>query len=424
MIWVASLILVTRRGGRQGIWCEACRCKQALVWSSVSGLLGWWGFPFGPIYTIPALYHNAKGGKQDTAQNAALLRLVSFQLYEKGNLLEALAAISSSVALEKDRASVDFADSIRSAVRVPPRKRRFPRYQLLTAAPSAIAILLIFAAILLYTDQPSGYESRFHGTPNTSAAVIPPRSEPQSGRARVNGFVDELAEAVTAHATPAGSHQEGTTTINDYELDRSRYQPTPFDQVAAEIDPFLGDRQANSDGFASSAYFNAKLMGLSVAVMNDFDNGVDISNEVEEINSLGTDERIEPWLSASKYGAAFTQLKSQLALMKRRQTLGFSHAAREARLHQLSDEIDSSKARILQARSVQDPESEQAWIDTHNRDVELYNSLLTTHKRSYVAQSKADLAFNRCFDPAILMSKYQQVNLMRASEKVDALPNE
>jgi hypothetical protein len=31
-----------------------------------NGVLGWWGFPWGPIYTVGSLYHHMMGGKDVT----------------------------------------------------------------------------------------------------------------------------------------------------------------------------------------------------------------------------------------------------------------------------------------------------------------------------------------------------------------------
>jgi hypothetical protein len=37
-------------------------------WYTVASLLfGWWGFPFGPVFTITAVVHNVRGGKDVTA---------------------------------------------------------------------------------------------------------------------------------------------------------------------------------------------------------------------------------------------------------------------------------------------------------------------------------------------------------------------
>jgi len=41
---------------------------QAVGYSMLSGLLGWWGIPWGPIWTIAALISNARGGRDITLE--------------------------------------------------------------------------------------------------------------------------------------------------------------------------------------------------------------------------------------------------------------------------------------------------------------------------------------------------------------------
>ena len=44
------------------------RIRHGLVYSLISFLLGWWGIPWGPIYTIESLVVNFRGGKDVTAE--------------------------------------------------------------------------------------------------------------------------------------------------------------------------------------------------------------------------------------------------------------------------------------------------------------------------------------------------------------------
>jgi hypothetical protein len=43
------------RGGESGM-------RNALKYSAISLLAGWWGFPWGPVYTIQSVYNNVRGG--------------------------------------------------------------------------------------------------------------------------------------------------------------------------------------------------------------------------------------------------------------------------------------------------------------------------------------------------------------------------
>jgi hypothetical protein len=41
--------------------------KYSIGYTLLSAILGWWGIPWGPIYTIGSLYTNLSGGKDVTA---------------------------------------------------------------------------------------------------------------------------------------------------------------------------------------------------------------------------------------------------------------------------------------------------------------------------------------------------------------------
>jgi len=47
---------------------------KSLPWTLLSFVAGWWGIPWGPIWTIQALITNFKGGKDVTAQISANLQ--------------------------------------------------------------------------------------------------------------------------------------------------------------------------------------------------------------------------------------------------------------------------------------------------------------------------------------------------------------
>jgi hypothetical protein len=47
--------------------------SKGLPWTLLSLVGGWWGIPWGPIFTIQSLFTNLRGGKDVTANLAALL---------------------------------------------------------------------------------------------------------------------------------------------------------------------------------------------------------------------------------------------------------------------------------------------------------------------------------------------------------------
>jgi hypothetical protein len=70
---VLSFLVFTRRRVSQGVFCSACGAKVAHKASVATWVLGWWGLPWGPIWSIPALYWNMLGGKQPAINNFKIL---------------------------------------------------------------------------------------------------------------------------------------------------------------------------------------------------------------------------------------------------------------------------------------------------------------------------------------------------------------
>jgi hypothetical protein len=47
---------------------------KGLAWTLLTVVAGWWGIPWGPIYTVQSLAVNLKGGKDVTAEFSARLQ--------------------------------------------------------------------------------------------------------------------------------------------------------------------------------------------------------------------------------------------------------------------------------------------------------------------------------------------------------------
>lgn len=65
-----SIVVMTFKRGTDIYFVRADqnRVVRGLPWTLLSLLLGWWGIPWGPIYTIQALYLNLGGGRDVTDQ--------------------------------------------------------------------------------------------------------------------------------------------------------------------------------------------------------------------------------------------------------------------------------------------------------------------------------------------------------------------
>jgi hypothetical protein len=59
---VKSFLVFTKRTSYEGVFCADCARRTALRASAISAAAGWWGVPFGPIYTAVDIVCNAFGG--------------------------------------------------------------------------------------------------------------------------------------------------------------------------------------------------------------------------------------------------------------------------------------------------------------------------------------------------------------------------
>lgn len=75
---IKSFIFTTIRTPIQGIFCSACAEKKALSATAITWLFGWWGFPWGFIYSIHAIFTNLLGGTRPKNINA---RLAAYQAW-------------------------------------------------------------------------------------------------------------------------------------------------------------------------------------------------------------------------------------------------------------------------------------------------------------------------------------------------------
>ena len=74
--YAISIILMTFKRGSDVHFVKHGQSTfgMALPYSLLTLLLGWWGFPWGPIYSIGALFTNLGGGKDVTEEILAALR--------------------------------------------------------------------------------------------------------------------------------------------------------------------------------------------------------------------------------------------------------------------------------------------------------------------------------------------------------------
>lgn len=73
--YCVSLLVITFRRSSDAYYIPAGEntVARGLPWTLLSLVLGWWGIPWGPIFTVQSLFVNLKGGKDLTADFSAAM---------------------------------------------------------------------------------------------------------------------------------------------------------------------------------------------------------------------------------------------------------------------------------------------------------------------------------------------------------------
>jgi len=109
-----SFFIVTKRSVIQGIFCSTCAEKKALKASVITWLLGWWGIPWGPVYSVHALWTNMLGGERPALANARLVAHQAWYFAATGHpeMARAIALDAMSLAQKIPRPSKAVRDKI------------------------------------------------------------------------------------------------------------------------------------------------------------------------------------------------------------------------------------------------------------------------------------------------------------------------
>lgn len=98
---VKSFLIQTTRSTIQGIFCSTCAEKKAFQATAITWLFGWWGIPWGIIYSIQAIFTNMMGGKQPPDINARLAAHQAWVFAALGKLDMARAVALDALALAR-----------------------------------------------------------------------------------------------------------------------------------------------------------------------------------------------------------------------------------------------------------------------------------------------------------------------------------
>jgi hypothetical protein len=127
---VISLIFVTSRRTMQGVFCPLCAQKRAVQASAITWLLGWWGFPWGPIWTIGALCTNLKSGTQPADVNAQILGRQTLYFWDKGRPDLAAAAVDQALRFKIAATLREHLSELKQALPRAPKAQLVDRWKL------------------------------------------------------------------------------------------------------------------------------------------------------------------------------------------------------------------------------------------------------------------------------------------------------
>ena len=101
--YVISVILMTFRRYNTGVYCTKCRQKQMLKCKLLTFCLGWWGIPWGFVYTLMVLFKPSQG-EVPTDVNGDYLKGLGLYFLTKHNLVDAEHAWAASLSYKYDLA--------------------------------------------------------------------------------------------------------------------------------------------------------------------------------------------------------------------------------------------------------------------------------------------------------------------------------
>lgn len=114
---VKSFLVLTTRNTIQGIFCADCAGKKAIKPTLTTWFLGWWGFPWGILYSLHALTINLFGGQKPKDINADILSYQAWYFAQQGKLDIANSIVNDALKFSKEQEQIDRLNIFREALK-------------------------------------------------------------------------------------------------------------------------------------------------------------------------------------------------------------------------------------------------------------------------------------------------------------------
>lgn len=471
-IRVLSVIVMTYKRGWSHILCSRCRIKYSLLFNLEVWLLGWWGFPWGPIYTIEALLKNLAGGVQPLENNADLFELLAYNFYQQNRYAEAYKVLLESHIIKSSKKKEEFLNylSYYSSDKIPLSfaDRILSRNPAWFNVPLfAILILISFLFITLLTGNNKGEFSTQYAS--SYSTQVEKANTPKRDFANIaktiginindidnsvnvcNQTIKSIASHIKSNVPMTGKTYEENKIIYNYEFDRSKLNELIIDKYAETIrietskvfnivkssspaiEASLVEQKEEGEklkiylkqqlDFVASALFNVSILEVSIDFIKQFNKGFVSNKTMENIKQIGQNPLLQNWLTNSKQGDHYFKLLASLEQFDNYQKMLLNLDKKTKLLESIiqneKDTLSNMKERLKYYESIGSYDKYNSLIPQYNSllnsiqdNINKYNSSVTRYNELIASFTinYLDLAFNDCLDSDALFNEFEKVN--------------
>jgi len=186
--YVVSILVLSWRGRKGGIYCDKCRTKLSLLYTLEVLFFGWWGVPFGALWSIAAIFRNVRGGVRPPQPNAQLQAYLAGFFASIGQFGLAFASAKRSYQLSPTKEVRDFMNSLEAlgGERAQPPRSTFWRHSYVLNI-AVVASIIIGISTLVSTSNPPSPSSASSNLPSEASPLRNLQSESSPAANLQNG---------------------------------------------------------------------------------------------------------------------------------------------------------------------------------------------------------------------------------------------